>query len=178
MRELLKRLLHWKKYWSTIKKLKNFDEQEKIKENYINTIEPYIDEDTIFCCDKSDIVKSASKELEALNRVLDGSTGKIEDGYDTFEIAALTSKHEMPVSVYSRIYSTLEKGFKSQNVETIKGLDYIKNIFVTKVYIPLIAGMTIIFSLNTLLEKMMNVNLLSESKNLEELSIEVKIWIY
>ncbi len=61
-------------------------------DNYINTIDSLIDENTIFCCDKSDIVKPASKELEDLDRVRDGSTGKIEDGYDTFEIAALTSK--------------------------------------------------------------------------------------
>lgn len=109
--------------------LKNFDNQDEIKENYINAVESFIDNDTIFCCDKSDIVKSASKELELLDRVRDGSTGKIEDGYDTFEVAALTSKHEMPVSVYSRIYSTLEKDFKSQNIETLKGLDFVKKHF-------------------------------------------------
>jgi len=111
---------------------KNFDEQEKLMDNYINTIDSLIDENTIFCCDKSDIVKPASKELEDLDRVRDGSTGKIADGYDTFEIAALTSKHEMPASVYSRVYSTLEKGFKSQNVETIKGLDSVKKHFGNK----------------------------------------------
>lgn len=111
---------------------KSFNNHDQLKENYINAIEPFINDDTIFCCDKSDIVKSASKELEALDRVRDGSTGKIEDGYDTFEIAALTSKHEMPASVYSRIYSTLEKGFKSQNVETLKGLDYVKKHFGNK----------------------------------------------
>lgn len=112
--------------------LKNFKEKQKIMDNYINTIESFIDEDTIFCCDKSDIVKPHSKKLEALDRVRDGSTGKIEDGYDTFEIAALTSKHEMPVSIYSHVYSTLEKGFKSQNIETIKGLDFVKKHFGNK----------------------------------------------
>ncbi|MFP4047661.1 MAG: hypothetical protein ACLFT4_07895, partial [Bacteroidales bacterium] len=89
-------------------------------------MKPLIDEDTIFCCDKSDIVKPASKKLEALSKVRDGSTGKMKDGYDTFEIAALTKTYQMPVSLYSRIYSSLEKGFKSQNIETIKGLDYMK----------------------------------------------------
>ena len=38
----------------------------------------------------------------------------------------------MPASVYSRIYSTLEKGFKSQNVETLKGLDFVKKHFGNK----------------------------------------------
>lgn len=111
---------------------KNFTEKNIVMNNYLQIIDPYIKDDTIFCCDKSDIVKPASKELEALARVRDGSTGKIEDGYDTFEITALTSKHEVPVSVFSRVYSTLEKGFKSQNMETIKGLDYLKNYFGNK----------------------------------------------
>ena len=108
---------------------KNFDDQQIVMNNYINTIKPFIDENTIFCCDKSDLVKPASKQLEALDRVHDGSTGKIKDGYDTFEIAALTSKHQVPACVFSRVYSTLEKGFKSQNKETIKGLDFIKKHF-------------------------------------------------
>ncbi|KXS46000.1 MULTISPECIES: transposase [unclassified Candidatus Frackibacter] len=108
---------------------KNFDEQQKIMDDYINTIKPIINEDTIFCCDKSDIIKPHSKKLEALDRVRDGSTGKTEDGYDTFEIAALTTEHEMPVSIYSHVYSTLEKGFKSQNMETIAGLEFVKEHF-------------------------------------------------
>ena len=109
--------------------LKTFKERSIIINNYIKTIKPIIDEDTIFCCDKSDIVKSASEKLEKLDRVHDGSTGKVEDGYDTFEIAALTSKQEMPISVYSHVYSSREEGFKSQNLETIKGLDFVKNHF-------------------------------------------------
>lgn len=112
--------------------LKKFNEKEQVIDDYISVINEFIDDDTIFCCDKSDIVKSASKKLEVLDRVRDGSTGKMEDGYDTFEIAALTSNYEMPVSVYSHIYSTLEKGFKSQNIETIKGLDFVKKHFGNK----------------------------------------------
>ncbi|SDN00826.1 hypothetical protein SAMN04488599_13932, partial [Halanaerobium congolense] len=30
--------------------LKNFDNHDEIKENYINAIESFIDDDTIFCC--------------------------------------------------------------------------------------------------------------------------------
>jgi len=108
---------------------KNFDQKSAVMNNYINSVKPCINENTIFCCDKSDIVKPASKKLEALDQVRDGSTGKINDGYDTFEIAALTEEHEMPLSVYSRVYSTKEKGFKSQNIETMKGLDFVKSHF-------------------------------------------------
>jgi len=112
--------------------LKNFKEKQITTNNYIETIKPSINDDTIFCCDKSDIVKPASEVLEKLDRVRDGSTGEIEDGYDTFEIAALTNKHEMPVSVFSHIYSSREKGFKSQNIETLKGLDFVKKHFGNK----------------------------------------------
>lgn len=109
--------------------LKTFDKQNELKANYIKTIAPYIDENTVFCCDKSDIVKPFSKKLEVLDRVRDGSTGDTEKGYDTFEIAALTDKKELPIGIYSHIYSSLEKGFKSSNIETLKGLDFIEKHF-------------------------------------------------
>jgi hypothetical protein len=69
--------------------LKNFSEQPKLMNNYIYNVSSLINENTIFCCDKSDIVKPASKKLESLDRVRDGSTAKIKDGYDTFEIVLL-----------------------------------------------------------------------------------------
>jgi len=109
--------------------LENLKNINQIRNNYIESIKHLISDDTIFCCDKSDIVKSASKKLEALDRVHDGSTGETADGYDTFEITALTDKQQMPVSIYTRLYSSLEKGFKSQNIETLKGLNFIKKHF-------------------------------------------------
>ncbi|WP_041607575.1 hypothetical protein [Halobacteroides halobius] len=60
---------------------KNFDQRSTVMNNYINSVKTCINENTIFCCDKSDIVKPASKKLEALDQVRDGSTGKINDGY-------------------------------------------------------------------------------------------------
>ena len=109
--------------------LKKFDAQDKIKENYLKEVKPHINDNTVFCCDKSDIVKPYSKKLEALDRVRDGSKNETEKGYDTFEIAALTDNKELPIGVYSHIYSSLEDGFKSQNIETIKGLDFVEKHF-------------------------------------------------
>src|SRR5690554_3427518 len=109
--------------------LKTFDKQNELRASYIKTIAPYIDENTVFCCDKSDIVKPFSKKLEVLDRVRDGSTGDTEKGYDTFEIAALTDKKDLPIEIYSHIYSSLEKGFKSSNIETLKGLDFVEKHF-------------------------------------------------
>ena len=109
--------------------LENFDDQEKLIEDYITQIKPHINDNTVFCCDKSDLVKPHSYELEALDKVRDGSTGETEKGYDTFEIAALTENKELPVEIYSRIYSSLEKGFKSQNIEALNGLDFVEKHF-------------------------------------------------
>jgi len=109
--------------------LKSFDETFKINKNYINEISSYISEDTIFCVDGSEIVKKHTKSFEALDRVRDGNTGKIEDGYHVFEIAALTKKYKMPFSVYSKVYSSKEKNFKSENDETFKGLKLLSNYF-------------------------------------------------
>ena len=109
--------------------LENFDDQEKLIEDYIKEIKPHINDNTVFCCDKSDLVKPHSYELELLDRVRDGSKGKTEKGYDTFEIAALTENKELPIEIYSRIYSSLEKGFKSQNIEAFNGLNFVEKHF-------------------------------------------------
>lgn len=109
--------------------LKNFEEQEELSDKYIENISSYIDDNTVFCCDKSDIAKPYSEKLEAIDYIRDGSTGKRNKGYDTFEIAALTEKKQLPIGVYSRIYSRLEKGFKSRNIEAFKGLDFVEKHF-------------------------------------------------
>jgi len=109
--------------------LESFDEKENLIEKYINELKPHIDNNTVFCCDKSDVVKPYSQKLEALDRVRDGSTGETEKGYDTFEITALTDKKTLPVEIYSHIYSSLESGFKSRNIEALKGLDFVEKHF-------------------------------------------------
>jgi hypothetical protein len=62
-----------------------------------------------------------------LDRVRDGSTGETEKGSDTFEIAALTENKELPIEIYSRIYSSLEKGFKVKTLKLVKVLILWKN---------------------------------------------------
>lgn len=110
--------------------LKNFNNAHEIRENYLNEIKTSIDDDTIFCIDGSEIVKPHSKALESMGTVRDGSTGQINvNGYNNLEIAALTSKYNMPVSVYSKIYSNAEEDFKSENIETLKALNFISNHF-------------------------------------------------
>lgn len=109
--------------------LENFEQQEKIITNYLNQVKPHIDDNTVFCCDKSDVVKPYSRKLESLDYVRDGSKGKTEKGYDTFEIVALTDSKQLPIEIYSHIYSSLEIGFKSRNIEALKGLDFVGKHF-------------------------------------------------
>lgn len=110
--------------------LSNLNEIFEINENYTNQIQSFIDKDTIFCVDGSEFIKPHSKSLESMGTVRDGSTGNTNvNGYNIFEIAALTSKHNMPLSVYSKVYSNAEKDFKSENFETLQGLKFISSHF-------------------------------------------------
>lgn len=113
--------------------LNNFNEISKLNENYVNEIKPLINEDTVFCIDGSEIIKPYSKALEYMGTVRDGSTGQTNvNGYNLIEIAALTDKYNMPISVYSKVYSNAEKNYKSENTETLKALQFISTNFENK----------------------------------------------
>ena len=62
--------------------LSSFDETNQLVENYIDTIQPFIDDNTIFCIDGSEITKPNSKVLENMGTVRDGSTGKLMPSYN------------------------------------------------------------------------------------------------
>lgn len=106
--------------------LSSFDETDQLVENYIDTIQLFINDNTIFCIDGSEITKRNSKVLEDMGTVRDGSTGEPNvNGYNILEIAALTNKYGMPVSVYSNVC----EDFKSENTETLKSLEFIRTHF-------------------------------------------------
>jgi hypothetical protein len=67
--------------------------------------------------------------LESICKVRDGSTGKIANGYWVAGASALTAKHKQPIPVYSRIYSSLEEGYVSNNSETVKSFEYLSSHF-------------------------------------------------
>lgn len=109
-------------------RLANFDENEKVKimDNYYNGIIDYLpDNYVIVLNDDTDINKEYSKKLENLCLVRDASsqTEKYVNGYHVCEYVALTEKEKSPISLYSKIYSTTSKDFKSENNETIIGED-------------------------------------------------------
>jgi len=109
--------------------LMNFDDAQKLSENYFKAVNKHFDDSTVLLIDDSDIAKACSKKLEGLCRVRDGSTGEIVDGYWYAGVSALTAKHKQPIPVYSRIYSSEEKGYVSNNTETLKSLEFLSSRF-------------------------------------------------
>ena len=109
--------------------LMTFEGEKELMENYFDSIKNNFDEETVLIFDDSDVSKPYSKKLECICRVKDGSTGEITDGYWTAGVSALTAKQKQPIPVYSRIYSTEEKDYVSNNAETIKSLEFISSHF-------------------------------------------------
>jgi hypothetical protein len=106
--------------------LNNFNQMDLVYNNYIQSVKPCINNDTIFCVDHSDIVKVASEKLEYLADITDGSNdNSYAKGYYITEITAL-NKNKQPISTYSNVWSQLEPGFISQNNILFKALD--KNV--------------------------------------------------
>ena len=104
-------------------------EQQQMQENYNEIVTGYVDERTVFIGDGSDVAKPHSEKLEGLAQVRDGSTGKIEKGYWTFEIAALTSATRSPLPVYDKLYSCTQEDFISEDDEVLQGLRYVSKTF-------------------------------------------------
>ena len=75
--------------------------------------------------DDSEIIKKYGKKFENLYMVRDASSLKddIYPGYHVCEATVVTQNEKQPISLYSHIYSTESKGFKSMNDETLKVLN-------------------------------------------------------
>src|SRR5699024_3854826 len=78
--------------------------------------------------DSSKIVNPYSSKLEALGKVRDGSTGRIEKGYWTTNMIGVTEDTKHPIPIYSHLYSSTEEGFISENEETYKGLQHVQDV--------------------------------------------------
>lgn len=99
-----------------------------IKENYFNiALKQLPDDEIILIEDDSDVNKEYSNKLEDLCTVRDASSKqeKYVNGYHVCEIVGLSKNEEQPISLYSKIYSTESKGFKSCPNETIKSEKYV-----------------------------------------------------
>jgi hypothetical protein len=110
-------------------RLDEFHEEDQLMKNYGKVVAPYFKEkDNLIIVDNSEIVKPFSSKLEALGKVRDGSTGKIEKGYWTTNMIGITPTAKHPIPLYSHLFSSTEEGFISQNEETYKGLQHVRNV--------------------------------------------------
>lgn len=95
-------------------------------DNYLKEIKEDINDRSIVIIDGSEVVKPASTVLEKMCDVRDGSTGEISKGYWMLEIMILSSKNKLPLPIYSKIYSSKEEGYISEDDEVLKGLKQIE----------------------------------------------------
>ncbi|MDD3536444.1 MAG: transposase [Candidatus Cloacimonetes bacterium] len=118
--------------------LKENDFVELIEEKMLDFSKPYINEQTIFIVDETDIEKPYAKKMEGLQRVHNGSKGEQTNGYIVLNIVAFT-KHNginLMLPVYSRIIaSTMEnertaKQYMMEAVEKISETNNGKGVFV------------------------------------------------
>ena len=109
--------------------LMDFDGGDKLIENYFKAVKSNFDDSTILILDDSDVSKTCSKKLEGLCKVRDGSTGEITNGYWYAGVSALAAGHKQPIPVYSRVYSSVEEGYISNNAETLKSLGFLSSHF-------------------------------------------------
>lgn len=105
-------------------------DKELIMHNYLRLVKQQVKDDyAVIVIDNSDIAKPASRKLEALSEIRDGSTGEITQGYLTIEAAVLSEKGKMPLPVYEKVFSAAENGFISETHENICCLESLSENF-------------------------------------------------
>lgn len=108
--------------------LNDFDGGEELLEAYLESIKNRYNDKSVLIIDGSDITKPANTKLEGLCEVRDGSTGETGTGYHTLG-AAVLSDRKLPYGVYSRIYSSKEKDFISEDNENLKCFEFLSKHF-------------------------------------------------
>lgn len=102
------------------KNLHAFDSKDSVMHNYLGLVKQQVKDDyAVIIIDNSDIAKPASRKLEALSEIRDGSNGEITQGALSIEAAILSEKGKMPLLVYENVFSAAEKGFISETHENL-----------------------------------------------------------
>jgi len=115
------------------KNLNAFENKDSLMDNYLTLVKRHVKDDyAVILIDNSDIAKPASKKLEALCEIKDGSTGEITQGYITIDAAVLSEKGKMLLPVYEKVFSAAEKGFISETYENLCCLESLSENFTPK----------------------------------------------
>ncbi len=113
--------------------LNAFEGKRSLMQNYLSLVKQHVKEDyAVIVIDNSDIAKPASRKLEALSEIRDGSTGEITQGYLTIEAAVLSEPGKVPLPVYEKVFSAAESGFVSETYENLCCLESLSENFSKK----------------------------------------------
>lgn len=101
--------------------------------SYLSFVRKYVPSDPVVLIDDSDVVKPDGHHFEALGLVRDGSESTqsknvYKKGYHVTEAAAIT-KDGHPISLFSHIHSSSEKGFTSVNNITFAAIEQAASLF-------------------------------------------------
>lgn len=101
-----------------------------MKKNYLNEVKKYIPSHPVALLDDSDLAKPYGRAFEDLCDIVDASSPKksITKGYRVCEAVVLSTKEKQPIPVYSKVYSTISDGFKSEKDETMQSIDAVLGI--------------------------------------------------
>ena len=115
---------------NTIDRLSNnlsLDLDESIFLNYCNLAFDALGDEPVFLVDDSDVTKPLGNKFEALGIVRDGSSKdkSYEKGYHHTEIVGLTNNFNQPISLFSKIHSSTQKEYISNNNVTYEGLNFV-----------------------------------------------------
>ena len=118
---------------NTIERLSDnlaFDIDSSIDDNYCNLVMDSLGDNPVFLVDDSDVIKPLGQKFEDLGIVRDGSSKKksYEKGYHHTEIVGLTKNMKQPISIFSKIHSSIQKDFVSANSITYEGLDKVTSL--------------------------------------------------
>ena len=96
-------------------------------DNYRSLIKHWTPSEPVIHIDDSDVVKPDGYKFEALGTVRDGSESTssknvYKKGYHVTEACVMTDSGH-PVSIFSRIHSSAEKGYKSANSITFSAIE-------------------------------------------------------
>ena len=115
---------------NTIDRLSNnlsLDLDESIFLNYCNLAFDALGDEPVFLVDDSDVTKPLGNKFEDLGIVRDGSSKdkSYEKGYHHTEIVGLTNNFKQPISLFSKIHSSTQKEYISNNNVTYEGLNFV-----------------------------------------------------
>ena len=95
--------------------------------SYLQQIKKWVPSEPVIHIDDSDVVKSGGYKFESLGIVRDGSESTsaknvYKKGYHVTEPCVLTTGNH-PVSIFSKVHSSAEKGYKSANTVTFEAME-------------------------------------------------------